>query len=91
MDNAALQTALGIHRLGSLYHPLQTVGAKQIHIQNTPAFEVVQHIQSEFAAFMLPNPHAQNVFVPVNSDPQHHIGPWSHSGDLPSPYSEWHP
>lgn len=74
MDDAALQTALGIHGLNSLHHPAQTIGTEQIYTQNTPAFEVVQHIQPEFAAFMLADPHAQNVLVPVHGDSQHHTG-----------------
>ena len=36
----------------SLYHPTQAVRAEQIYIQNAPAFEVIQHIQPEFAVFM---------------------------------------
>ena len=44
VDDTPLQTALGIHRLNSLHHAAQTVGAEQINIQNTPAFEIIQHI-----------------------------------------------
>ena len=45
MDDAALETAVGIHGLDSLHHAAQTVRAKQINIHNSPTFEVVQHIQ----------------------------------------------
>ncbi len=42
MDDAALQTALGIHCLDCLHHTAQAVRAEQIYIQNSSAFEVIQ-------------------------------------------------
>ena len=78
MDDAPLQTALGIHRLNGLHHAAQTVRAEQINIQNAPTFEVIQHIQPKFAALMLPNPDTQNVFSAVHGDAQNHIGRLGH-------------
>ena len=78
MDDAPLQTALGIHRLNDLHHAAQTVRAEQINIQNAPTFEVIQHIQPKFATLMLPNPDTQNVFSAVHGDAQNHIGRLGH-------------
>ena len=63
VDDTTLQTALGIYRLDSLHHTTQTVGTEQINIQNAPTFEVIQHIQPKFAAFMLTDPNPKNVFL----------------------------
>ncbi len=73
MDDAALQTALGIHCLNGLHHAAQAVRAEQIYIQNSPAFEVIQHIQPKFAVLMLPNPDSQDVLPAVYGDAQNHI------------------
>lgn len=78
MDDAPLQTALGVHRFDGLHHAAQTVGAEQINIQNTPAFEVIQHIQPKFAALMLADPDAQDVFFAIHGDAQDHIGRLGH-------------
>ena len=78
MDDAALQTALGIHRTDGFHHPAQAVRAEQIYIHNSPAFEVIQHIQPEFAALMLPNPHAQNVLPAVHGNAQNHVSRLGH-------------
>ena len=78
MNDAALQAALGIHCLDRLHHAAKTVGTEQVNVQNTPAFEVIQHAQPKFAALMLPNPHAQNVFSAVHGDTQDHIGGLGH-------------
>ena len=78
MDDAPLQTALGIHRLDSLHHAAQTVGAEQINVLNSPAFEVIQHIQPKFAALVLADPDAQNVFSAIHGDAQNHIGRLGH-------------
>ena len=78
VDDAPLQTALGIDRPDGLHHAAQTVSAKQIHIQNTPAFEVIQHIQPKFAALMRPNPDPQDVLPTIHGDAQHHIGRLGH-------------
>ena len=43
VDDAPLQTALGIPCLDGLHHAAKAVGAEQVNIQNTPAFEVIQH------------------------------------------------
>ena len=92
VDNAALQTALGIDSLDGLHHTAQAVGAEQINIHNPPAFEVIQHIQPEFAALVLADPHAQDVLPAIQGDAQQpHRLSWSHSGDPPSPYSGWRP
>lgn len=56
MDDAALQPAFREDGLDSLHHPTQAVRAEQIYIQNSPAFEVIQHIQPEFAVFVLSDP-----------------------------------
>ena len=69
VDDAPLQTTLGIHCLDRLHHTAQAIGAEQINIQNTPAFEVIQHAQPKFAALMLADPHAQNVFPAVYVTP----------------------
>ena len=78
MDDAPLQTALGIHRLNDLHHAAQTVRAEQINIQNAPTFEVIQHIQPKFATLMLPNPDTQNVFSAVHGNAQNHISCLGH-------------
>ena len=44
MDDTALQTALGVHRLDGLHHTAQAIGTKQIYVQNSPGFEAIQHI-----------------------------------------------
>ena len=54
MDDTPLQMALGIDRPDGLHHAVQTVSADQIHIQNTPDFEVIGLIQPKFAAIMFP-------------------------------------
>ena len=53
VDDTPLQSALGIHRLDCLHYAAKTVGAEQVNVQNTPAFEVIQHTQPKFAAFIL--------------------------------------
>ena len=78
MDDAALQPAFREDGLDSLHHPTQAVCAKQIYIQNAPAFEVIQHIQPEFAVFMLSDPDAQDVLPAIHGDTQHHIGSLRH-------------
>ena len=78
MDDTTLQTALGIYRLDSLHHTTQTVGTEQINIQNAPTFEVIQHIQPKFAAFMLTDPNPKNVFLTVQGNAQYHIGCLGH-------------
>ena len=78
MDDTPLQTALGIDRPDGLHHAAQTVSAEQIHIQNTPAFEVIQHIQPKFAALMRSDPDDQDILPTVHGDAQHHIGRLGH-------------
>ena len=73
MDDTPLQTALGIYRLDGLHHAAESIGAKQINIHNTPTFEVIQHIQPEFAALMLTDPHAENVFSAIHGDVKNYI------------------
>ena len=73
MDDAALQTALGIHRTDGFHHPAQAVRAEQIYIHNSSAFEVIQHIQPEFAALMLSDPYSEDVFPAIHGDPQNHV------------------
>ena len=73
MDDAPLYLAVGINSPNSFHKALQTVHAEQINIQNSPAFEVVQHIQPEFAALMFADPHAQDVLCAVHGDAQNHI------------------
>ena len=68
MDDAPLHLTLGIDR-----EAFQTVHTEQIDVQNSPAFEVVQHIQPEFAALMLPNPYTQNVLCTIHGNTQNHI------------------
>ena len=73
MDDAALQTALGIHRTDGFHHPAQAVRAEQIYIHNSSAFEVIQHIQPEFTALMLSDPYSEDVFPAIHGDPQNHV------------------
>ena len=56
MHDAPLQTGVGIDCLNCLRHSAQTIRTEQVNVHNTPAFEVIQHIQPEFAGLMLPNP-----------------------------------
>ena len=58
MDDTPLYLAVGIDRPDGLHKPFQTIHTEQIDIQNTPAFEIIQHIQPKFAALVLPDPHA---------------------------------
>ena len=78
MDDAALQPTFREDGLDSLYHPTQAVRAEQIYIQNAPAFEVIQHIQPEFAVLVLSDPDAQNILPAIHGDTQHHIGCFGH-------------
>ena len=78
MDDAALQAALGIHCLNRLHHTAQTVGTEQINIQNSTAFEVIQHAQPKFATLMLTDPYTQNVFSTVQGDAQNHMSNLGH-------------
>ena len=55
------------------HHPAQAVRAEQIYIQNSPAFEVIQHIQPEFAALMLSDPYSEDVLPSIHGDPQNHV------------------
>ena len=73
MDDAPLHLAVGIDRPDGLHKPFQSVHTEQIDVQNSPAFEVVQHIQPEFAALVLSNPHTQDVFHAVHGDTQDYI------------------
>ena len=74
MDNAALQAALRIDCFNRLEHSAQTVRAEQVYVLYSPGFEVVQHIQPEFAAFVLPNPDTKDVFSTVHRDAKDNIG-----------------
>ena len=78
VDDAALQPAFGEDGLNGLHHPTQAVRAEQIYIQNTPAFEVIQHIQPEFAIFALSDPDSQNILPAVHGDTKDHIGSLGH-------------
>ena len=78
LSHAVLQPAFGEDGLDSLHHPTQAIRAEQIYIQNAPAFEVIQHIQPEFAVFVLSNPDSQNVLPAIHGDTQHHIGCFGH-------------
>ena len=78
MDDAALQPTFWEDGLNSLHHPTQAVRAEQIYIQNAPAFEIIQHIQPEFAVFMLSDPDSQDVLSAIHGDTQHHIGCFGH-------------
>ena len=62
MDDAALHLTLGIGRSNGLNKTLQTIHTEQIYIQNTPAFEVIEHIHPEFATFMFVDPYTKNIF-----------------------------
>ena len=73
MDNAPLHLAVGIHRRDGLHEALQAIHTEQIYVQNSPAFEVVQHIQPEFAALVLPDPHTQDVLCAVHGNAQNHV------------------
>lgn len=73
MDDSSLQTAVGIHYLNNLHHAVKTIRAKQLYIQNAPAFEFIQHIHPRFIALMLSEPDAEDVFLPVHGTAQHHI------------------
>ena len=73
MDNAPLHLAVGIDRRDGLHKACQTVHTEQIYVQNSSAFEVVQHIQPEFAALVLPNPHTKDIFRAIHGDAQNHI------------------
>ena len=44
VHDAALQPCLGIDRLNRLGHSTETIGTEQINIQNSSAFQVIQHI-----------------------------------------------
>lgn len=70
MDNATLETALGIDRLDSLHHSAEPISAEQINVHNSPAFEVVQHIQPKFAALVLAYPHTEKVHPAIHGDTQ---------------------
>ena len=61
MHDTALQPGFGIDRLNCLGHPTEAVRTEQKNVQNTPAFEGIQHIQLGFTALMLSNPDAQYV------------------------------
>ena len=61
-----LKPAVGIHRADGFNHAAQAVGAEQVHIQNSPGLEVIQHIQPEFAALMCPNPHTMDVLPTIH-------------------------
>ena len=56
MDDTPLHLAVGIDRSDGLYETLQAVHTEQIDVQNSPAFEIIQHIQPEFATLMLYRP-----------------------------------
>ena len=73
MDDAPLHLTVRIDRPDGLHKPFQTVHTEQIDVQNSPAFEVVQHIQPEFAALVLSNPHTQDVFRAVHGNAQNYI------------------
>ena len=73
MHNAALQPALREHRFNGLEHPAETIGVKQINILYAPAFEVIQHIQPEYAALMLPDPDIKNVFSTVHCNTENDV------------------
>ena len=74
MDDAPLYLAVGINSPNSFHEAFQTVHTEQINIQNSPAFELIQHIQPEFAALVLPNPNAQDILCAIHGDAQNHIG-----------------
>lgn len=69
VHDASLQTTLEIDHPDSPHHAAQTVGTKQIDIQNTPVFEAIQHIQPKFAALMFIDPDAQDVLPTVHGNP----------------------
>ena len=73
MDDAPLHLAVGIDRANGLHKTLQAIHTEQIDVQNSPAFEVIQHIQPEFAALVLPNPHAQDILRAIHCNTQNHI------------------
>ena len=75
VNDTALQAALGIHRLDRLHHTAQTICTEQINIQNTPAFEVIQHAHPKFAALMLSDPDTEDIFFAVHGDAQNYIMP----------------
>ena len=56
MDDTPLHLAVGIDRSDGLYETLQAVHTEQIDVQNSPACEIIQHIQPEFATLMLYRP-----------------------------------
>ena len=78
MDNAALKAALGIDRLDGLHHAAESIGAEQIYIHNSPAFEVIQHIQPKFAALVFTDPHAENILPAIHRDTQDYISGLCH-------------
>ena len=73
VDDAALNLRFGESRSDSFAEACQTIHTKQVHCLDATAFQFVQHGQPELRAFVLPDPNAQYLLVPLQVDPQHHI------------------
>ncbi|MNT14466.1 hypothetical protein D3C72_1494740 [compost metagenome] len=74
MNNTLLDFSLGVAGCNRLREPRQVVHADNENVSHPAIFQLIQHAKPELGGLVLPDPHAQYIFVSVQINANDHVG-----------------
>ncbi len=74
VNDALLDFGLGIARGNRLRKTVQVVHADDENVLNTAITQVIQYAEPRLARLILADPHTQYILVPIQINPDDHVG-----------------